>query len=255
MDEHRQRAVPAVPQAPAGPRFVLEDGTVASLEAGKPLDFRARPREVDVCFVFDTTGSMSNKIDGLMSCMVDLVTELAGLSLDWRITAVPFGDLTVPGDRVVRDLPFVATSDQAEHLLRTMPRFDGGGNLGESSAEAMLAAFAKAYRPSAVKVFVLLTDEPALETSQAGTARVTDALAREEVVCFVASPDLPYFRHWAAMTGGDWYPIGAYIDTAAVLRFLRRLLQDVAQIANAVHELGGGSVRAYRALGSGPTDQ
>src|SRR5690348_16944400 len=85
-----------------------------------PADGRS---QVDICFVFDTTGSMSDKIDGLTRCMVEFVGALAELALNWRITAVPFGDLTVKGDRVVGDLPFVNTRAQAEDMLRTLPRF------------------------------------------------------------------------------------------------------------------------------------
>jgi hypothetical protein len=102
---------------------VMEKGTRAQVQR----------REVDVCFVFDTTGSMSDKIDGLVQAMDRLVGELGRLALDWRVTTVAFGDLTIPGDRIVDDMPFVRTVKEASAQLRSMPRFSGGGNMGESS--------------------------------------------------------------------------------------------------------------------------
>src|SRR4051812_19081147 len=94
------------------PRLSQDDPPVLKLGGGQTLTLARGAtaelprREVDVCFVFDTTGSMSNKIDGLVQTMDQLVTELAKLALDWRVTTVPFGDLSIPGDRVVNDAPF-----------------------------------------------------------------------------------------------------------------------------------------------------
>jgi len=203
---------------------------------------------VDICLVFDTTGSMSSKIDGLVACMVDFVNELSRLSLNWRISVVPFGDLTVRGDRVVSDLPFVSERGQAERTLRTMPRFSGGGNTGESSLEAMQAAMAKPYRREAVKVLVVLTDEPALESTQLTAKTISQVLNAREFICFVTSPNLPGYRDWARVSGGEWYQIAATTDTSALLQFLQRLMTDVARISNAVHNLAGGSVQRYRQI-------
>jgi hypothetical protein len=206
---------------------------------------------VDICFVFDTTGSMSNKIDGLMQCTIDLVRDLAQVELDWRVTTVPFGDLTVPGDRIVSDQAFVRTREAAEQQIRHMPRFSGGGNDGESSAEAVSAALAKDYRQRAVKVLVLLTDEPALFAAQVTSEGVARELRDAEVICFVASPDLQYYRSWATENGGEWFQIGSAMDTTSLLRLLKSLVRQVVSVAKDVHQLAGGSVRRYLELGAG----
>ena len=227
------------------PPVRMADGRLVQPQPGQRVGAARDKRAVDVCLVFDTTGSMSDKINGLVRCMVDFVAELAKLKLDWRLTAVPFGDLTVPGDRVVDDLPFVAKRGAAERLITHMPRFNGGGNNGESSLEAMMAALRKPYRAGAVKVLVVFTDEPPLEGPQLDAGTVAEALREREVICFVASPELAGYQRWASENGGVWYPIGARMDTAALLAFLRSLVRDVAAVAGAVHEVGGGSVRRY----------
>lgn len=211
---------------------------------------RSKRAEADVCFVFDTTGSMSDKIDGLIRCMSAFVDELASLGLDWRCTCVPFGDLEVPGDRVDAQLPFVATADAARTQLQRLPRFSGGANTGESSVEALLAGIHKPWREGAVRVIVLLTDEPAhggLQRSQ----EVLQRLHEREIICFVASPHHPYFIDWAARNGGQWKQISAYMDTTELVQLLRSLVSDVARVAHDVHQLAGGSVRRYLELEAG----
>jgi len=236
------------PQTPdrSAPLLILGSGkTLAVLEPGSEHTFSGRM--VDLCFVFDTTGSMSDKIDGLVECMVDLVRELAGLALDWRVSVVPFGDLTVPGDRIVADLPFVSERAAAERMLREMPRNYGGGNEGESVLEAIQAALRKPYRPGAVKILIVLTDEPALE-GQLTTSRIEQDLLRAEVIAFVASPHHDYYRRWADVSGGAWLEIGSSLDYGAIVAMLRELAKQLALVASQVHGIAGGSVARYRAL-------
>jgi hypothetical protein len=202
-------------------------------------------RPVDICFVFDTTGSMSDKIKGLTDSLVQFVDELARLHLDWRITAVPFGDLTVDGDKVVDDLPFVSTRKEGQQMLRRLPRFSGGSNVGESSLEAVLAGLAKPYRADAVIVMVVLTDEVPLESGDLTADFVADKIMAREVICFVAATDHPGYRRWADENGGQWYQIKPGMNTRDLLGFLSSLVIDLPQVAKAVHELGGGSVRRY----------
>lgn len=181
------------PRPKRQPVLRLPDGKRIVLGAGQSLS--ASRRELDVCFVFDTTGSMYDKIDGLVRCMDSLVAELGRMALDWRVTTVPFGDLTVPGDRVVGNQPFVADVQSASRQLRSMPRFSGGGNLGESSIEAMQAAVAKPYRRRAVKILILITDEPALGHER-GSQIVHGALSSLDAACFTVAPDIGYYKSW-----------------------------------------------------------
>jgi hypothetical protein len=225
----------------------LGDGRAVALHPGTAVTV-ARPM-ADICIAFDTTGSMSGKIAGLINCMAGFAEDLAGLSLDWRISVLPFGDLTISGDRVDVNLPFVASAAEARNQLRTMPRFSGGANEGESSIEAMLGAISKPWRPKAVRVVLLLTDEPALGAERA--EEVLHQLRSAEIVCFIASPDHPYFRSWATETGGKWAKISRSMDTREILNLLRRLVKDVAKAASDVHAIAGGSYRKYLEITSG----
>jgi von Willebrand factor type A domain-containing protein len=246
-EESEHQRNPERPGATQLPVLELRDGQSVTLQPGKVVTV-ARPM-ADICIVFDTTGSMSGKIQGLIDCMSGFADDLAELSLDWRLSVLPFGDLTVPGDRIDAGLPFVASVAEARSQLREMPRFSGGGNAGESSIEALLSAIAKPWRPKAVRVVVLLTDEPAL-----GAERADEVLGRlnsAEIICFVASPRHGYYRSWAAETGGHWVQISQSMDTNDILRLLRGLVKDVAKAASDVHAIAGGSYRKYLELTTG----
>jgi hypothetical protein len=222
------------------PKFV-------STGEGRIIPVQPGGNQVDVVFIFDTTGSMSDKRDGLVSSMSSFVDDLSSLALDWRTACVPFGDLFVAGDRIDGDLPFVSTVQRAKDQLALMPPFNGGGNGGESSIEAMRAAFAKPFRPETIKVLVLLTDDYAHGASET----ITRELVRSETICFVASPDASYYRKWATSSGGKWREIRDRMDLAEILAFLRGLLTEVVATAAKVNELG--SVRKYIELEAGET--
>jgi hypothetical protein len=246
----QQRARERNPEGAAAsqlPVLELGDGRSVALQPGKMVTV-ARPM-ADICIVFDTTGSMSGKIEGLIDCMAGFADDLAGLSLDWRLSVLPFGDLTVPGDRIDAGLPFVASAAEATSQLRAMPRFAGGGNGGESSIEALFSAIAKPWRPKAVRVVVLLTDEAALGADRA--EEVLSRLNSAEIICFVASPEYGYYRSWAAKTGGHWVKISQSMDTRDILSLLRGLVKDVAKAASDMHAIAGGSYRKYLELTTG----
>lgn len=257
--EAPRRTRPGVPRQQAGQtpavhgesRVVLSVGgkTVGELASGAELNIPLTHGAVDIVFVFDTTGSMSDKIRGLTDCLVGLVGDLDRMKLDWRVSCVPFGDLTVPGDRIDSGLPFLTNAAAAIQQLRGLPRFGGGANQGESSGDAMIAALGKPFRQDAVKLLVLLTDDTSLGTQT--TAEVGPALTRAEAICFVASIDTQYYRAWSTANGGEWYPIGASMDMTQLRRVLEGLLASVARVASDVHALAGGSVKRYLELGRG----
>lgn len=201
-------------------------------------------RQVDLRCVFDTTGSMSNKIASLVEAMAEIVASLGQLQLDWRFGVVPFGDLTVPSDRIVTDLPESRDVATAQRQLRSLPRFSGGSNLGESSGEAVIGALQRPFRPNAVKIVVLLTDEPALGVPVMARL-VAQALGAAEALCFTITPDYDYFRAWAVDNGGTWQPISSTIDARSLLRTFEEVMDAAIRTAATVHQDYGGSVRRY----------
>ena len=110
----------------------------------------ATGRGVDLVFVIDTTGSMSDKIESLLATCSRFVEDFNALRLNHRIAIVSFGDLRVPGDRI-QNTAFTADVEVTKKSLRHIPRNSGGGNEGESSLEALERALSLPFRSDAVK--------------------------------------------------------------------------------------------------------
>jgi Mg-chelatase subunit ChlD len=201
----------------------------------------------DLVFVIDTTGSMNDKIDGLIESCESFVDKLARKRIDWVAAVVGFGDLTVEGDRIVAT-PFSSSADRVKALLRGLPRYSGGGNEGESSLEAVQAALNQpGYRPDAIKVVVLITDEPALQRKLRPSA-ISGKLREAGAIAFVLSPKIKYFREMAAETGGEWWNVDSGGDFSKILDIFDKIATKVASTVAAVHKLTGGNVKEYLGL-------
>lgn len=201
----------------------------------------------DLVFVIDTTGSMNDKIDGLVETCESFVDKLARKHIDWAAAVVGFGDLTVEGDRIVAT-PFSSSADRVKALLRGLPRYSGGGNEGESSLEALQAALDQpGFRQDAMKVVVLITDEPALQRKMR-PATMSSRLRDASVIAFVLSPNLKYFRSMATDSGGQWWNVDSGGDFSQILAVFDRIATKVASTLAAVHKLTGGNVKEYLGL-------
>jgi hypothetical protein len=218
-------------------------GKVVRMEIGRDSP-KAR---ADLVFVIDTTGSMNDKIDGLIESCEGFVDRLAKKHIDWAAAVVGFGDLTVEGDRIVAT-QFSSSADRVKTLLRGLPRYSGGGNEGESSLEAMQAALSQpGYRAEAMKVLVLITDEPALQR-QLRPSTISGKLREAGAITFVLSPKLKYFRSMAADTGGEWWNVESGGDFARILDVFDKIATKVASTVAAVQRLAGGDVKEYLSL-------
>jgi Mg-chelatase subunit ChlD len=201
----------------------------------------------DLVFVIDTTGSMNDKIDGLIESCESFVDKLARKRIDWVAGVVGFGDLTVEGDRIVAT-PFSSSADRVKALLRGLPRYSGGGNEGESSLEALEAALKQpGFRPDAIKVVVLITDEPALQR-KLRPSTVSGKLREAGAIAFVLSPKIKYFREMATETGGEWWNVESGGDFSKILDVFDKIATKVASTVAAVHKLTGGNVKEYLGL-------
>lgn len=205
--------------------------------------------EIDVVFVFDTTGSMDDKIEALLLTCGQFVDEAKSLSLDSHFALISFGDLSVigGGDRIELVVPLTDKIEKIKHGLSNIPRNHGFGNWGESCLEAIQEAFKISYRERAVKVMVLITDEPALQHNIT-VENVIQELGERECLVFVIAIDEPYYREMALKNGGIWKEISAHTNLSEILEAFREMARKVSEIAQEVHLLGDGSVKKYLAL-------
>jgi len=243
------RSVPTVPGRQT--MVTTGKGKEQTIIAGKPQVTSQTGKveggnQVDVVFVFDTTGSMDDKISALIQTCTQFVEEASGLHLDAQFALISFGDISVRfgGDKIELVVPLTPDIAQIKHGLTYIPRNNGFGNVGESSMEAMQEVFGLPYRPKAVKVVILITDEPALQ-HQYKAKEVTARLTEREFLVFVIATDEPYYREMAQKNGGIWKKIGANTDLSEILAIFKEIAKKVSRVAKDVHLLGKGSVRAY----------
>jgi len=213
--------------------------------AGKPIPVKTR-QGVDLVFVIDTTGSMSDKIQGLLSTCAQFAGEFAALGLAQRMAVVAFGDLTVPGDKI-ETTKFTSNVEILKKSFRHIPRYFGGGNEGESSLEALEKAMALPFQPGAVKALLLITDDAALQHNITASTMI-GRLVESEFLVFVVSPRFGYFQEMAKRCGGSWHPVSASTDLASVLEMFRSMAKQVSRVVSDVHRLGDGSVAEYLRL-------
>lgn len=207
--------------------------------------------QVDIVFVFDTTGSMDNKISALLETCVGFVSEAATMKLDPQYALISFGDISVRfgGDKIEVVVPLTEDIEQIKHGLKFIPRNNGFGNLGESVLEAIDEAFKIEYRDKAVKVMVVITDEPALQWATK-VEKTISTLTDREFLVFVVATDEPYYHAMADSNGGIWKEIGPDTDLAEILELFKEMAKKVAKVAQQVHLLGRGSVKEFLRLSS-----
>jgi len=201
---------------------------------------------IDIVFVIDTTGSMSDKIQGLLATCEKFVDDVSAMKLDYQVAIVAFGDLTVPNDSIVRT-DFTQKLAVIKDSLRNLPRYSGGGNEGESSLEAMAKAMQSPFRQGTVKVIVLITDEPALQ-HQIKASDIIKQLGQQEFLVFTVAPTIEYYQTMAKSNGGQWYQISASTDFTDLLKMFKQVSEKVSQVVSNVYKLGDGSVANYLKL-------
>jgi Mg-chelatase subunit ChlD len=207
---------------------------------------QSNPKMIDIVFVIDTTGSMSDKIQGLLATCEKFVDDVSSMNLDYQVAIVAFGDLTVPNDSIVRT-GFTQKVSVIKDSLRNVPRYGGGANEGESSLEAMDKAMQSPFRQGAVKVIILITDEPALQ-HQMKASDIINRLRQQEFLTFTIAPAIEYYQTMAKSNGGKWYQISSNTDFTDLLEMFKQVSEKVSQVVSDVYKLGDGSVANYLKL-------
>lgn len=200
--------------------------TVAPKVPGPGSEALSAPA-VDVMVCFDTTGSMDHLIAPLVRQVGTFVEEAGSRGLDLRWGLIAFGDLRIPGDKVVR-YPFTAEPKRFTKTLRAMPRFSGGGNVGETSLDALVtAATHPEWRPQAVHIGILLSDEApkGFRTTLEETGR---ALREQRIVLFCVSIKHRSYSWLSQVTGGEWWDIDEPVPFDRIFERLARRVMTLA---------------------------
>ncbi|MEA1944312.1 MAG: vWA domain-containing protein [Euryarchaeota archaeon] len=165
----------------------------------------------DIVFVFDDTGSMSWQIEDLKDTCISFADNLDASGVDYRLGLVTFkDDVTVINGGVL-------TPDATEFKgwIEDLVA-EGGGDWAENSLDALGTATTYTFRPSAQKIFILITDAPphyagdgTTYTDRAVAGTITE-LQVAGAMTFVVGPDRSEYHGSGSIseeTGGTWYAI------------------------------------------------
>lgn len=146
---------------------VYEDGILKSPITVQPAD--AGSGAVDLVFVIDTTGSMSEEIAGVRDSVVSFADSMRSAVGSLRLGGVSFGD------EVRSVYRFAESADLFRDWVAGL-NADGGGDTPENPLDAVLAANALGWRPGALRVIVVITDAPAHEANDV-TSQTMESVA------------------------------------------------------------------------------
>lgn len=175
-------------------------------EPGEPIDVRVQYRgwlwrreqsrsfptssKADIVILIDTTGSMNRSIATLRDRCVQFSEAMRQQRIQHRFALVGFGDAAEPEWRDVR--PFTSDVAVFRKGVEGLRRFDGG-DLPESSLDALLAALELPFDEQAMRRFYLVTDARFHAPTKSGesAAAVAARLVERRVLLQVfTQPDL-----------------------------------------------------------------
>lgn len=122
---------------------------------------------MDLCFVVDTTGSMSDDIDDAKANMTEILSSLSEKSKNYRVAVVDYRDFSERTGSS-EDYPskvcldFTDDNDQIKDAINDLSAV-GGGDYEETVFSGLMTALSLSWREDSKKVIILLGDAPPLD--------------------------------------------------------------------------------------------
>jgi Mg-chelatase subunit ChlD len=206
---------------------------------------RRQLHQVDVCFVIDSTGSMSPYIEAVKKVVAELARRLAKMdpTPDLRLSLTLFRD--VGDEYIVRYSPLEPAESFLKRLAETQAT--GGGDAPEAGFMAVKRSLETTFRERSTRVLVLVADAPFHESGKSNPQRITPAqlaglAQRKHVVTYALAVGRQeewrdrQLEEMAAPTGGKRLALG---DAQEVVSCVRKLLTDQAQLVGDLVNITG----------------
>ncbi len=202
---------------------VTEDGSPVEVVGFAGM---GQPRLVDIVYVFDTTGSMSNEIDGVIRTSQAFADELVSKGRDYRLGLVAFGDDV---RQVYR--PDDTLTDNANEFKGWVGslKAQGGDGQPENDYGAIKRAAQMKFRQEAQKIFILITDAPphrygderdsgvAFDDPDLDHQPILNLVQGKGISIYAVTPSYNEFTSLAEATGGRFYDIKRNPDFTSII--------------------------------------
>jgi len=179
----------------------------------KAFDPKLKP-PLDIVFVLDVTNSMDPQIQGIRNGIGQFVQALRDRELEARIGMVAFRDI------IFDDVPFELLKFKGEHFTTDTNAYStevgklkamGGGDDPESSLDAIVKAANYPFRADALKILLLVTDEPPQTKGNSVKMAAAQQMLRDKNISqmhlIVTERDLPTYRQLQEAVKGGFFDL------------------------------------------------
>ncbi|WP_010681316.1 S-layer homology domain-containing protein [Acetivibrio cellulolyticus] len=184
--------------------------------------------KADIIFAIDSTGSMGDKIENVITNVNEFAEELSK-NVEIRFGLIDYKDIYEVGETTINCGWFTDVNELKKRVDEILVY--GGGDVPESAVDALEEARTMGFRPNAKKFIVLLTDADYKDgthfTDVTTMAQEIDLLKNDGIITSVVS-DIGYeyvYNSLYTETNGLFADINS--DFAEVLRELSSKIKDV----------------------------
>ena len=203
-------------------------------------------RQLDIVFVFDSTGSMDEELDAVQSTIVDFADALNSSNINFRLGLVDYDGYQTPDEYDVKNNGILISSAYTFRQWIKSIEADGGGE------EAVLSALNHAitdciWREESQKIIILVGDEPPLLTNGKDAGGYTlsatiSKLTQNNIITHVIGslndldgPENISMKKIAEDTGGVFFEIQSQESIIPFLNEIKDTLQCTFKIVPSVY--------------------
>lgn len=217
---------------------VTEDGVPVTL-----TDFAGTGdvRMADIVFVFDTTTSMVEEVDGMKRTSLAFAEKLERSGLDYRLGLVDFGDVI---NRVENpDGQLTDDAQQFKGWINEIRLAGGGYDIPEFSLGALQRATQMSFRDGVLKIFILITDAPphhygdwpdagvSFDDPNLTLANTLQLLANTNVTTYIVAPTHSDYLQIVEETNGQFFNIHGNSDFTTIIDEIGGLIATQYRLA------------------------
>ncbi len=205
-------------------------------EIAREFAAAATAKKVDVVFILDETGSMSDNIRGIRAYVAFLFDALARDGHDATFSLVTFSDKV----RTAFHLhPTDALGTFKNWLFQI--RVEGGGDLTEAGLDALMAAVTqRPFRRGAQRLFLFASDAAFHDADYDGRSaysldEVIETLQQQNIRVDVIGLDYLPVKQLALATGGTWraIPGKGYLEYVPPMTLTEKMLSQLGTLGAA----------------------
>lgn len=140
-----------------------EDLSTTTININNPkLQKLLQKKQAEIMFVLDCTGSMQGEIDTIKTTITDFVDTIEKDNVRVKVGLIEFRDRLINEEHRVLKFNGEIFTNNPEIFRKEVEKItaDGGGDIPESSLDAMMLALNQPFTSEVTKVIVLITDAP-----------------------------------------------------------------------------------------------